>query len=87
MMKVLERQYTKYFDSVDIKEKLKSETKSARLHNIDAEEVMGMFSAVKKKIPKCYTLLYIMQNESIKKPTVDCLEESKGKNRKWVEMI
>ena len=43
---VLEHQYRKYFD-VDITEKLKEETKSANTHNIDAEEVMGMFSAVK----------------------------------------
>jgi len=40
---VLEHQYRKYSD-VDITEKLK-ETKFARTHNIDTEEVMGMFSA------------------------------------------
>ena len=47
---VLERQYKKYFET-DISAKLISETKSARCHNIDAEEVMGMFSAAQKKAP------------------------------------
>jgi hypothetical protein len=45
---VLERQYARYFD-MDMTEKLKEETLSARSHNIDAEEVMGMFSAGKER--------------------------------------
>lgn len=40
----LQRQYEHYF-KLDITEQLTEETQSARLHNIDAEEVMGMFSA------------------------------------------
>ena len=35
-------------------EKLKAEAKSVRSHNIDAEEVMGMLSVVKKKKNICY---------------------------------
>ena len=41
---VLERQYSKYFD-INITAKLREETASARSHNMDAEELMGMFSA------------------------------------------
>ena len=47
---VLERQYKKYFE-INLTAKLAEETKSARSHNIDAEEIMGMFSAPKKKSP------------------------------------
>ena len=39
---VIERQYSKYF-TWDLDQKLREETKSARSHNIDAEEIMGMF--------------------------------------------
>ena len=45
---VLKRQYERYFN-VDITNELKKQTQSARSHNIDAEEVMGMFSAAKAK--------------------------------------
>ena len=53
----MERQYKKYFEC-EITEQLRKETESARSHNIDAEEIMGMFSATKKKSPNatlCYT--------------------------------
>jgi len=43
---VIDRQYAKY-SSWDLDLKLEQETKSARSHNIDAEEVMGMFSAAR----------------------------------------
>ena len=51
------RQYKKYFEC-EITEQLRKETESARSHNIDAEEIMGMFSATKKKSPNA-TLCYI----------------------------
>lgn len=54
---VLERQYSKYF-ALDITEKLREETASARSHNIDSEEIMGMFSAAQKKSPNA-TLCYL----------------------------
>ena len=41
---VLQSQYAKYF-TLDIDEKLCEETVSVRLHNIEWEEIMGMFSA------------------------------------------
>ncbi|XP_050404243.1 uncharacterized protein LOC126820380 [Patella vulgata] len=48
IIEVLERQYKRYF-GMDITEQLRRETESARLHNIDSEEIMGMFSAGKER--------------------------------------
>lgn len=53
---VLEKQYRRYFD-LDVTNELRKETESARCHNIDAEQVMGMFSAAKANAPNA-TLLY-----------------------------
>ena len=53
---VLQRQYERYFN-MDISEQLK-EMESARTHNIDAEEIMGMFSAAKDHAPNA-TLYYL----------------------------
>jgi len=39
IIQVLERQYSKYFD-INVTEKLKEETESARSHNMDAEEFL-----------------------------------------------
>lgn len=58
---VLEKQYAKYFAS-DITERLKIETKSARSHNINSEQMMGMFSACQKKAPAA-TLCYLQSYE------------------------
>ena len=63
---VLESQYFE----CDITEKLKAETRSARSHNIDAEEVMGMFSAVKKKSPNATLCFISCKMRALKKP--DC---------------
>lgn len=54
---VLEKQYSRHF-SLDITETLTKETESARLNNIDAEQVMGMFSALKDHALNA-TLCYI----------------------------
>ncbi|KAK6177160.1 hypothetical protein SNE40_015317 [Patella caerulea] len=56
-IKVLNRQYERYFN-MDITEEMKRQTASARSHNIDAEEVMGMFSAALQKAPNA-TLCYL----------------------------
>lgn len=45
---VLERQYKCYFE-MDIDDKLRKETESARSHNIDSEEMMGMFSSAQER--------------------------------------
>ena len=54
---VLDRQYRKYF-TIEVTEILKEETKPARAHNIDAEEIMGMFSAAQNKAPNA-TLCFL----------------------------
>lgn len=54
---VLERQYKRYFQ-LDITAELKMQTQSARSHNIDAEEIIGMFSAAKSRAPNA-TLCYL----------------------------
>ena len=54
---VLERQYNKYFE-LNIDERLKKESESVRSHNIDAEEIMGMFTAAKSHAPNA-TLCYL----------------------------
>jgi len=47
-------------------EQLKQETKSARSHNIDTEEVMGMFSAGKHKA-KSATISFLSARMRAKK--------------------
>ena len=61
----LERQYAKYF-TLDVTELLREETKSARMHNIDSEEIMGMFSAAQKKAPSA-TMCYLPSQLRIRK--------------------
>ena len=48
---VLTRQNKKYF-GLDITERLTEETRSARSHDTDAEEVIGMLSALQKRSPR-----------------------------------
>ena len=54
---VLERQYKRYFE-MDPTTELGQETETARTHNMDAEEIMGMFSALKKRAPNA-TLAFL----------------------------
>ncbi|KAG1655884.1 Protein bric-a-brac 2 [Nymphon striatum] len=56
IVSVLERQYQRYFE-IEVTDQLKQQVASARSHNIDAEEVMGMFSAAQKKAPNA-TMAY-----------------------------
>ena len=53
---VIERQYQKYF-ALEVTETLREEVALARSHNIDSEEIMGMFSAAQAKSPNA-TLCY-----------------------------
>ncbi|KAK6183204.1 hypothetical protein SNE40_010731 [Patella caerulea] len=54
VISVLERQYKRYFE-LDVTEQLKKETQSARAHNIDAEEMIGMFGAWKQRAQNATT--------------------------------
>ncbi|KAK6182008.1 hypothetical protein SNE40_009780 [Patella caerulea] len=72
-IEVLERQYKKYFE-LDITEVLRAKTKSAKSHNIDSEEMMGMFSALKAKAPSA-TFCYIScKMRAVKNKTVEYLD-------------
>ena len=69
----MERQYSRHFE-VYLTEKLREETKSARLHNTDAKKIMGMFSAVKRKALNA-TLCYLScKMRSKKNRSVDYLD-------------
>ena len=43
-MSVIQRQYQRYY-AMEVSEDVTSKLESARTHNMDSEEVMGMFSA------------------------------------------
>lgn len=86
VLDTLSRQYDRYFH-LDVTEELKRETESARSHNIDAEEMMGMFSAAKQRAPNA-TLCHLSSKLCAKKnKTVDHLDtlstEDKQKVVRW----
>ena len=73
---VLERQYAKYFVS-DLSAKLQAETESARLHNIDAEEIIGMFGSLQKRAPNATTGICYLSSKfrAHKNRSVDYLDK------------
>ena len=73
ILEVLQRQYSTYF-KMDVTEKLKEETRSARSHNIDAEEIMGMFSASQKKAPHATVCFLSCRMRAKKNRTVKYLD-------------
>jgi hypothetical protein len=80
---VLERQYKKYFE-MDLTEELRKETETARSHNIDAEEIMGMFGAAQQRAPNA-TLCYLSSRMRAKKNrTVDYLDALSTESRRKV---
>ncbi|KAK6174994.1 hypothetical protein SNE40_013537 [Patella caerulea] len=83
---VLERQYQRYFE-LDITEQLRKETVSARSHNIDAEEVMGMFSAGKERAKNATTDFLVARMRGKKNKVVHWLDgmypENKEKAVTW----
>ena len=70
---VLERQYKKYF-GLDLTERLAEETQSSRSHNMDAEEVMGMFSALQKKSPHATISFLSSKMRAQKNKTVEYID-------------
>uniref|UniRef100_A0A2C9JTC5 Uncharacterized protein n=1 Tax=Biomphalaria glabrata TaxID=6526 RepID=A0A2C9JTC5_BIOGL len=80
---VIQRQYESFL-CMDESELMKLEAESARSHNMDSEEVVGMFSAEKKRAPSA-TVCYISSKvRSKKNKTVaylDSLTESARKER------
>jgi len=72
---VLERQYKTYFTGDwEISERLRLETKSARSHNMDAEEDISMFSAAKQKAANATTCSLSCKMRAHKNRTVDYLD-------------
>jgi len=73
VIKVIERQYARYF-TTDLTDQLRKETESARCRNIDAEEIMGMFSAAKEHASNA-TMCYLSSRiRAQKKNLVDYLD-------------
>ena len=70
---VIERQYKRYF-GMDLDERLQDETKTARLYNIDAEEMIGMFSAMQAKAPNATICYLSCKMRSRKNGTVGYLD-------------
>ena len=80
---VLQRQYAKYF-TLDIDEKLREETASVRLHNIDSEEIMGMFSEAQKKAPNATLCFLSARMRSCKNKTVEYLDAMSEERRDYI---
>ena len=80
---VIERQYSTYF-TWDLNQKLREETKSARSHNIDAEEIMGMFSAAQKRAPNATLCFLSCRMRSKKNRTVAYLDSLDDARREIV---
>ncbi|XP_047136489.1 uncharacterized protein LOC124813465 [Hydra vulgaris] len=80
---VLNRQYKRYF-SITITEALEKETASARLHNIDSEELMGMFSAAKGRSPNASIDYISCKLRTKKNGTIDYLDNLDDFSKKMV---
>lgn len=66
---------------MDLTDALRKETQSAKSHNIDAEEVMGMFSAAKQHSPNA-TICYLSSRMRMKKDhTVEYLDSMELEKR------
>ena len=84
---ILERQHKRYFE-MDLTTELCQETETARTHNMDAEIIMGMFSALKKRAPNA-TLAFLSERMRAKRidHTIEYLDEvAFRKNRKSHQM-
>lgn len=81
VVEVLERQYSRYFGT-DLTDQLMKETESARCHNIDAEEIMGMFSAAKEHAPNATMCFLSSRIRAQKNRVVDYLDSLMPEKRK-----
>ena len=77
---VLLRQYKRYFQ-MDLTEQLRKETESARAHNIDAEEIIGMFSAAQKRAPNATVCYLSSKLRAQKNMVVDYLDATDEETR------
>ena len=80
---MLERQYKHYFE-MDLTTELCQETETARTHNTDAEEIMGMFSALKKCAPNATLAFLSARMRAKKNHTIEYLDELHSERREKV---
>lgn len=73
---VRERQYKRYLE-LFVTDELRKETETARPHNIDSEEIMGMFSAAKHRAPNATLCFLSSRMRAQKKHLVEYLDELK----------
>ena len=78
---VLERQYKRHF-ATDFSADLELVTESARTHNIDAEQMMGMFSACKQRAPNATLSFISAKIRAQKNKTTQYLDEIADEKRK-----
>jgi hypothetical protein len=73
---VIERQYQRYHTTVNDSnfEQLNNMSASARLHNIDSEQVMGMFSSLLNRAPNSTILFMSAKIRAQKNKTLDFLD-------------
>ena len=83
VVQVFERQYVKYF-TMDATDKLRAEVESACAHNIDAEEIMVMFSAAQQQAPNTTLYFLLCRMRAIKNRTVDYLDDMDPSTREDV---
>lgn len=86
-LSVINRQYQSYINLDTADEELQRKTESARLHNIDAEEVMGMFSAAQDKAKHATVCFTSAKLRGIKNKTMQYLDNmdktDREKRVKW----
>ncbi|XP_014674001.1 PREDICTED: uncharacterized protein LOC106814216 [Priapulus caudatus] len=74
IIEVIERQYHRYFE-MDVTEQLREQTQSARCHNIDSEEIMGMFSAGKERAKHANLDFLVARMRGRKNKVVEWLDD------------
>ena len=80
---VINRQFADYM-KMDITEELERETASARLHNMDAEAVMGMISAEMHRSPNATVCFMSSKVRAIKNGTVGHLDSLEPEEREKI---
>ena len=82
---VLERQYRRYLE-MEVTDELREETQTARLHNINSEELMGMFSTGKEQAKNVNVDFLTARMRARKNQVVPWLDEMFDEKRKHIVM-
>ena len=86
IIEVLQRQYERYFKT-NITDVLREETESSRLLNIDAESIMGMFSAAKEHAPNATMDFLSSRIKACKNNAVEYLDNLPKEKRNKVIQV